>query len=680
MVTHSLSRPEAQAELERLAKEIAHHDHCYYHLAQPEISDEAYDALRKKNEEIERLYPELRRLDSPSHRVGATPSPEFEKVKHRKPMLSLDNAFNADDVANFFKKVRRFLKFSDDQSIDVVVEPKIDGLSASLHYQGGVFVLGATRGDGQEGENITPNLRTIQDIPLSLQGNDFPKNIDVRGEVYMTKADFDALNAERLKAGEAPFANPRNAAAGSLRQLDSAITAKRPLRFFAYAYEALSGGEDETQWGCLESLKKWGFVTNPYNQLCHNMDEALVYYGELEKNRTDLPYEIDGLVYKTNSLALQNRLGSVGRSPRHSIAHKFVAEKAQTILKAIDIQVGRTGVLTPVAILEPVLVRGVTVSRASLHNEDELKRKDIRVGDMVVVQRAGDVIPQVIDRILEKRPHGSVPFVFPTHCPVCQMPVVQVEGQVAKRCTNYGCSAQAIERLKHFVSRDAFDIDGLGEKIIEEFFQEGWLLTPVDLFYLEKNIGHVLEKREGWGQLSAHNLFTAIRKRKAISLDRFIYALGIPQVGVTTAKLLAKHYGTWAHFSEATSEDLLSIEGIGPIMAQDIGDFFKNSTVQKMISDLLQDLEVLPLEAIETSNSPLHGKTVVFTGTLVTLGRQEAKAQAERLGAKVSGSVSPKTHYVVAGSDAGSKLKAAQELNVAILTEDQWLDLVRQAS
>jgi DNA ligase (NAD+) len=680
MVTHSLSRPEAQAELERLAKEIAHHDHCYYHLAQPEISDEAYDALRKKNEEIERLYPELRRLDSPSHRVGATPSPEFEKVKHRKPMLSLDNAFNADDVANFFKKVRRFLKFSDDQFIDVVVEPKIDGLSASLHYQDGVFVLGATRGDGQEGENITPNLRTIQDIPLSLQGNDFPKNIDVRGEVYMTKADFEALNVERLKAGDAPFANPRNAAAGSLRQLDSAITAKRPLRFFAYAYEALSGGEDETQWGCLESLEKWGFVTNPYNQLCRNMDEALVYYGELEKNRTSLPYEIDGLVYKTNSLALQNRLGSVGRSPRHSIAHKFVAEKAQTILKAIDIQVGRTGVLTPVAILEPVLVRGVTVSRASLHNEDELKRKDIRVGDMVVVQRAGDVIPQVIDRILEKRPHGSVPFVFPTHCPVCQMPVVQVEGQVAKRCTNYGCSAQAIERLKHFVSRDAFDIDGLGEKIIEEFFQEGWLLTPVDLFYLEKNIGHVLEKREGWGQLSAHNLFTAIQKRKAISLDRFIYALGIPQVGVTTAKLLAKHYGTWAHFSKATSEDLLSIEGIGPIMAQDIGDFFKNSTVQKMISDLLQDLEVLPLEAIETSNSPLHGKTVVFTGTLATLGRQEAKAQAERLGAKVSGSVSSKTHYVVAGSDAGSKLKAAQELNVAILTEDQWLDLVRQAS
>jgi DNA ligase (NAD+) len=673
------SRPEAMAELEKLAKQIGHHDHCYYHLAQPQISDEAYDALRKRNEEIERMYPDLRRMDSPTHRVGAPPSPEFDKVKHRKPMLSLDNAFNVEDVSNFFKKIRRFLKMADDVSIDVVVEPKIDGLSASLNYQDGVFVLGATRGDGHEGENITANLRTIQDIPLTLQGSDFPKNIDVRGEVYMTKSDFEALNEERIKAGDPPFANPRNAAAGSLRQLDSTITAKRPLRFFAYAYEALSGAQDETQQACLDSLKKWGFSTNPHNQHCETMEDAVAYYHHLDQMRAGLPYEIDGLVYKVNSLSLQSRLGTVGRAPRHSIAHKFVAEKAETVLRAIDVQVGRTGVLTPVAILEPVLVRGVVVSRASLHNEDELKRKDIRVGDTVIIQRAGDVIPQVLGIVEGKRPKNSQSFLFPTTCPVCSTPVVQADGQVAKRCPNYGCAAQGAERLKHFVSRDAFDVDGLGDKIIEEFYAEGVLKNPADLFLLEERIGHVLHQRDGWGELSVRNLFAAINKRKNISLDRFIYALGIPQVGVTTAKLLAKNYMTFENLRTASYEDLLTVEGIGPVMAQEIGDFLETPTVDAVIEALLKNVTVESFEHMVVGNSPLVGKTVVFTGTLETLGRQEAKDQAEKMGAKVSGSVSSKTNYVVAGKDAGSKLKTAKELGVVVLTEEEWLSLVAEA-
>jgi DNA ligase (NAD+) len=677
-MTLSLSRPEAKAELESLAKKIAYHDHCYYHLSKPEISDEAYDALRKRNEEIERLYPDLRRMDSPSHRVGACPAPEFEKVKHRRPMLSLDNAFSTEDVANFFKKVRRFLKMTEDVAIDVMVEPKIDGLSASLNYQDGVFMLGATRGDGQEGENITANLRTIQDIPLILQGQEFPKNIDVRGEVYMSKADFEALNQERLQTGEAPFANPRNAAAGSLRQLDSSITAKRPLRFFAYTYEALSGAEDQTQYACLDSLKKWGFATNSHNKLCKTIQDALGYYGQLEQMRETLPYEIDGLVYKINNLKLQNRLGTVGRAPRHSIAHKFVAEKAQTILQAIDVQVGRTGVLTPVAILDPVLVRGVVVSRASLHNEDELKRKDIRVGDTVIIQRAGDVIPQVLSCVVEKRPADALPFLFPTNCPVCDTPVVQIEEQVAKRCPNYSCAAQAVERLKHFVSRDAFDIDGLGEKIVEEFYRENLLKTPADLFSLKELMADSLPNRDGWGALSAQNLFAAIEKRQTISLERFIYALGIPQVGVTTAKLLAKNYGTWEQIQSASQEDLMAIEGVGPIMAQEVRFFLDTPTIAHIITSLLEKIRVMPFENTVTENSLLSEKTVVFTGTLATLGRQEAKAQAEKMGAKVSGSVSQKTSYVVAGDDAGSKLKTAQQLGVTILTEQQWLELVGQ--
>ena len=673
---NNLIPDQAVGELKALAKEIAEHDYRYYRLDHPTISDQAYDALRRRNQEIEAKFPNLIRSDSPTHRVGSAPAPEFEKVKHQSPMLSLDNAFSFEEVGDFIDRIKRFLKWPGDQDIAFMAEPKIDGLSASLIYENGQFVLGATRGDGVEGENITANLKTVRDIPLVLQGDFIPTRLEVRGEVYMSLSDFEKLNQQRQEQQEPLFANPRNAAAGSLRQLDSAITAKRPLYFFAYAYYSSEPTGDSSQEQLLQSLRQWGFPVNPHVQLCLNQAEIETHYQRLEELRPTLDYEIDGVVYKANDLALQNRLGVVGRAPRHSIAHKFAAEQAETVIEDILIQVGRTGVLTPLAVLKPVFVGGVMVRRATLHNQDEIERKDVRVGDTVIVQRAGDVIPQVVKPLINKRPIDSQPFIFPTHCPVCHTPVTQAEGQVARRCNNsFDCSAQAVERLKHFVSRNAFDIEGLGEKHLEAFYQEGFIKNLVDIFTLHQK-KDLLEKREGWGKQSLENLWKSIEKRRIISLDRFIYGLGISQIGHVSARLLARHYQNLDAVLQANEEDLLSIEGIGPGMAHDLMAFLKDDQQQKLIHDLQAQVTVEPYKVEQILNSPFQGKTVVFTGTLNQLSRSEAKAQAERLGAKVSGSVSAKTDMVVAGSEAGSKLKTAHALGVKVLSEEEWLDLI----
>jgi DNA ligase (NAD+) len=687
--TDQLTRDEAVQELERLAKIIAHHDHLYHQLATPEVSDAEYDALIARNKGIEARFPDLTRIDSPTLRVGAAPAPGFKKVKHRKPMLSLDNAFSEEDVEDFLNRVRRFLQLPADQPIEMVAEPKIDGLSASLHYENGQFVLGSTRGDGSEGEDITANLRTVKGIPLILQDENAPSTLEVRGEVYMRRDDFLKMNEARNAQGEPEFANPRNAAAGSVRQLDPKITAKRPLHFFAYAYEA-SDHTDKTQSDLLDSLKRWGFSVTTLRQICHNEADLMTFYTNLEAIRADLDFDIDGVVYKVNSLDWQTRLGTVGRTPRHSIAHKFAAEKAETTVEDILIQVGRTGVLTPVAHLKPVTVGGVVVQRATLHNEDEIARKDIRIGDHVEIQRAGDVIPQVVRLLPEKRPPSSQPYVFPTHCPVCGSEAIRAEGEVARRCTDgLVCPAQAVERLKHFVSRQAFDIEGMGEKHIEAFYQEGLIRSPADIFTLEARDRQTLtplRNKEGWGDQSARNLFEAIDQRRTIGLDRFIYALGIPQVGTVTAKLLARHYGTLpnlcTHMVEAhdrNSEswaDLLALDGIGTNMASDLVGFFTLDHNQKIVDDL-SALLTIPEFIVEAAiSSALTGKTIVFTGTMSTLSRAEAKARAERLGAKVTGSVTSKTDYVVVGEDAGSKAKAAKELGVTTLSEDEFVALM----
>lgn len=684
-----LTRNEAAEELARLAKLIAHHDYLYHQLATPEISDAAYDALVTRNREIEARFPDLRRLDSPSLRIGSAPAAGFRKVKHRTPMLSLDNAFTPEDITDFLNRIRRFLQLPADQSLEMVAEPKIDGLSASLHYQDGRFMLGATRGDGSEGEDITANLRTVKGIPLILQGDDVPQSLEVRGEIYMRRNDFLALNETRAAEGEAEFANPRNAAAGSIRQLDPKITAKRPLHFFAYAYEALSNGKDKTQEGLLGSLKQWGFSVNSLHQICQAEQGLMTFYHKLEAMRADLEFDIDGVVYKVNNLEWQHRLGAIGRTPRHSIAHKFAAEKAETTVEDILIQVGRTGVLTPVAILKPVTVGGVVVQRATLHNEDEIARKDVRIGDHVEIQRAGDVIPQVVRVLPEKRLASSEPFNFPKTCPVCGSEAIRVKDEVARRCTDgLVCPAQAVERLRHFVSRQAFDIEGLGEKHIEAFYREGLIRTPADIFTLEvqdRQSLTPLRKKEGWGEQSARNLFQAIDQRRTISLDRFIYALGIPQIGAVTAKLLARHYRTLEGLGQQMREaqdpnseawaDLLALEGIGANMATDLITFF-NQPHNQQIMDALDALLTIPAFHVEVAMaSPLTGKTIVFTGTLPTLSRAEAKARAERMGAKVTGSVTNKTDYVVVGEDAGSKAKTAQELGVQILSEAEFMGM-----
>ena len=802
IAVEDLTERQAAQELARLAAEIAHHDALYYRHDAPEISDADYDALRARNAAIEARFPDLVRDDSPSRRVGAAPVEAFGKVRHRVPMLSLGNAFADEDVSEFVARVQRFLNLGAGADLAITAEPKIDGLSISLRYEHGKLIEAATRGDGAEGENVTANVKTIRAIPHTLKGRDVPEAIDVRGEIYLSHADFAALNAAQEKAGAKVFANPRNAAAGSLRQLDASITASRPLGFFAYTWGEASSLPADTQAGVIDAFKRWGLPVNPLLQVCENEAELLAYYRNIGNRRASLGYDIDGIVYKVNRLDLQERLGFVSRAPRWAIAHKFPAEQATTVLEGIDIQVGRTGSLTPVAKLKPVTVGGVVVSNATLHNEDEIARKDIRVGDTVVVQRAGDVIPQVV-RIVDDGQHGHrARFVFPTHCPVCGSVAVRgdvdekadkageireaesadteiaedkaADAYAVRRCTGgLICPAQAKERLKHFVSRNAFDIEGLGGEKIELFFAEGLIRRPADIFTLQARNAALpeaerLEKRKGFGAKSVDNLFRSIAARRTIGLDRFIFALGIRHVGETTARDLARAWGSFealraalAAAAEARPGDdyrrMISIPGVGPKTAEQIMrhvaasqpggglfdevpasfealvkgikgvrastaealsrafydvpqlmetaaraaqqmpgeayrefaslngigevatdsllDFFAEPHNVEAVDALLAHVTPQPLEAQATA-SPVTGKTVVFTGSLEKLTRNEAKAQAERLGAKVAGSVSKKTDYVIAGADAGSKLDKARELGVTVLTEDEWIALI----
>ncbi|HLI12683.1 MAG TPA: NAD-dependent DNA ligase LigA [Alphaproteobacteria bacterium] len=685
IAVENLTPAEAKRELEHLAAEIAHHDRLYYQKAAPEISDAAYDALRRRNDDIEARFPDLVRADSPSQRIGAAPAGGFAKVTHSKPMLSLNNAFSEAEVHEFMSRMRRFLGLAEGDPVELVGEPKIDGLSVAARYENGRFVQGATRGDGVTGEDITANLRTVQGVPERLHGRNLPDVIEVRGEVYMTKADFLKLNEQQEKDGKPPFANPRNAAAGSLRQLDPRITASRRLSAFFYAGGVISNLRAKSQWAFLEWLNTLGFPTNPLAKLCPTIEDALALYRSIGESRATLPYDIDGVVYKVNRFDLQERLGMVSRAPRWALAHKFPAEQAETVLKDIFIQVGRRGTLTPVADLEPITVGGVVVSRATLHNEDEIRRKDVRVGDTVIVQRAGDVIPQIVGVVTGKRPKHARPYEFPHQCPICGSKAVREEGEAAWRCTGgLICAAQAKERLRHFVSRDAFDIEGLGRKHIDAFFEDGLLKNPVDIFKLHTRRDEI-EARAGWGRQSTEKLLRAIDERRTISLDRFIYALGIPQVGEATARLLAKTYRsltTWRNAMMAAQErsgeayqDLISIEGVGPSVAQDILDFFAERHNREVLDALARETTVEDFTAPRI-RSRLAGKTVVFTGTLERMTRNEAKSRAEALGATVAGSVSRKTDFVVVGADAGSKAAKARELGVEILSEADWLTLI----
>ena len=685
---------EAKLEHERLAELISSHDLAYYEHDAPTISDGDYDALRKRLLELEAEFPKLASAQSPSARVGSTPSGKFAKVQHRVPMLSLANAFADSDVLDFLGRVKRFLNLAETAEIAVTAEPKIDGLSISLRYEAGVMVEAATRGDGAEGENVTSNALTLKDIPRQLSGK-APDVLEVRGEIYMSHVDFEALNARQIAGGDKIFSNPRNAAAGSLRQQDSAITAARPLRFFAYAWGEAPDLPGLTQFDVVQAFGQWGLPVNSLMKLCVSAEELLAHYRLIESMRGSLGYDIDGVVYKVNELALQARLGFVSRSPRWAIAHKFSAEQATTILEAIDIQVGRTGALTPVARLRPVTVGGVVVSNATLHNEDEIARKDVRIGDTVVVQRAGDVIPQVVGPVLGKRPPDALAFAFPKTCPVCGSHAEREERNTGKvdavrRCTGgLICDAQRVERLKHFASRLAFDIEGLGDKIIEEFEAEKLIVLPQDIFTLEardKESFKKLKDREGWGTSSILNLFAAINARRTISLDRFIFALGIRHVGETTARVLARAYGSAQNFREHMMQasqgiesdayrDLISHDGIGDVVAEAIVQFFAEPHNVDVFDALLTHVTPVAL-AIVASASPVSGKTVVFTGALERMTRDEAKAMAERLGAKVAGSVSKKTDLLVAGPGAGSKLKDAEKNGVKVIDENGWFDLV----
>lgn len=683
-----LTDMEASAELKDLATEINAHDKAYYQDDAPSISDGEYDALRQRNQDLEAAFPHLIRKDSPSKRVGATPTSGFSKVAHARPMLSLGNVFSEEELADFLTGVRRFLKeLTDDPSIplDMVAEPKIDGLSISLRYEKGKFISAATRGDGAVGEDVTANVKTFKELPFELKGN-VPEVVEVRGEVYLAKSDFAELNKRQEKADYKVFANPRNAAAGSLRQLDISITASRPLKMFAYAWGELSEPVGDTQWAFFEQLKAWGFQVNPLTKVCNDLAGLMAAYTEIAEQRASLDYDIDGVVYKVNRLDWQERLGFVSRAPRWATAHKFPAEKAQTVINDIDIQVGRTGSLTPVAKLEPVTVGGVVVSNATLHNEDEIARKDIRVGDTVVIQRAGDVIPQVVEVVLEKRAKGSKAFKYPIKCPICGSDAVRDEGEAVRRCTGGSiCEAQIVERFRHFVSRGAFDIEGFGSKHVEAFFDEGLIKTAADIFRLNEHEND-LRGREGWGDKSVDKLLAAIELRRTVPLDRFIFALGIRQIGQANARLLAKQYISIGALRQAMQEatvigsdalsDLNNIDGVGPSAAKDLISFFNEENNQALLDDFEAQLTIEDFEAPDDSGSPIVGKTIVFTGTLETVTRGEAKAKAEQLGAKVAGSVSKKTDLVVAGPGAGSKAKKAEELGVRLLSEEEWLELI----
>ena len=694
--TDTITEEQAAAELARIAAEMARADIAYYQNDAPYLTDAEYDALKLRNQQLEELFPHLIRDDSPSKKVGAKVRDDFAKVELKVPMLSLANIFSYEEIDSFVAGIRRFL--GTDEDIAFMAEPKIDGLSFNARYEKGVFVQGSTRGDGATGEDITENLRTIKSLPQKIEGK-VPDILEIRGEVYMSKTDFFALNEKNLREGKKLFANPRNAAAGSLRQLDASITRERKLSLFAYTWGELSEIPWQSQSEFFDLLKRWGFPTNPNNRFCPDTECLKQSYTDLLAIRADLPYDIDGIVYKVNSRALQERLGYLTRTPRWATAHKFPAERAITRINNIRIQVGRTGALTPVADLEPVNVGGVIVSHATLHNEDEIKRKDIRIGDSVIVQRAGDVIPQVVEVLKEKRRPDSVEFKFPEICPECGAHAIREEDEAVRRCTGgLTCPAQAIERLKHFVSREAFDIEGLGSKIIEQFYNEGILRSPVDIFTLEERNGSPvrsddlfaalvqnglhLERRDGWGKKSVENLFNAIRERTTISLPRFIYALGIRQVGTATARLIAKNYGSFGIFMQdmvnGETQKLLEIDGIGESMANDIVEFFKEEHNKNTVRLLLEKVKVEDFIDTTDYNTPLAGKTVVFTGTLEKMTRAEAKAKALGNGAKVAGSVSKNTDYVIEGADAGSKAKKARELEIPILTEDEFLSLTGQ--
>ena len=684
-----LSPKVARAEHTLLGAEIAAHDRRYYQDDAPTISDADYDALRKRYEALEAAFPELHAPDSLTKKVGAAPSQKFAKAKHAVPMLSLGNVFSDEEVHEFVSRVRRFLGLKEDAPLAFTAEPKIDGLSCSLRYEHGELVQAATRGDGFEGEDVTANVRTIAEVPHRLKG-DVPAIVEARGEVYMNRADFAVLNKRQADAGKMIYANPRNSAAGSLRQIDASITAQRPLRFFAYAWGEMSDMPAKTQSAMLDFLHHAGFVTNKLTKLCHSADEMIAHYRAIEQQRASLGYDIDGVVYKVDDLSYQERLGFVSRAPRWAVAHKFPAERATTVLRAIDIQVGRTGSLTPVARLDPVTVGGVVVQNATLHNADEIERKDIRVGDTVVIQRAGDVIPQVVEVVLDKRPReGLAKYEFPTKCPVCDSAVVQEmddkgEADVVRRCTGgLICPAQATERLKHFCSRLAMDIEGLGDRQIELFYEKGLIKTPADIFTLERrNAAGEFDLRqwEGFGETSVRNLFASIESRRHIPLNRFIFALGIRRIGETNARRLARHFGTFEALRAVASkaeegtearEEINNIDGVGDVVAEAVADFFLEEHNETALDALLAEVTPQPMEAVK-NDSPVAGKTVVFTGSLERLTRDEAKAQADRFGAKVSGSVSKKTDLVVAGPGAGSKLTKAQELGIEVISEDEW--------
>jgi len=698
-----LTSKQAAAEYARLQIEITAHDKRYYQQDKPTVSDAEYDELRKRYNAIEAKFPDLRTLESLSLKVGATPARGFKKVRHAIPMLSLDNAFAEDDVVEFVGRIRKFLKLSDDEPIAFSAEPKIDGLSMSLRYEGGELITAATRGDGQEGEDVTANIKTLKQVPQTLKGKNVPAVVEVRGEVYMTKADFLKLNERQKAADETIFANPRNSAAGSLRQKDPAVTASRPLGFFAYAWGEVSDRPADSQSGMIKWFERLGFTTNPLTKICHSVEELLAFHRKIEEQRAGLDYDIDGVVYKIDRLDWQERLGFVSRTPRWAIAHKFPAERAITVLKDIEIQVGRTGAFTPVGKLEPVGVGGVIVQNVTLHNEDYIKGiggdgeplregRDIRIGDTVIIQRAGDVIPQVVDVVLDKRPKGAKEYHFPKKCP-CPLHTDVVREETATgeegaraRCTGeFACPFQKIEHLRLFVSRRAFDIEGLGEKQIQLFYDKEWVREPSDIFTLERKHKKELLEEEGYGETSVRNLFNAIDERREISLDRFIYALGIRHVGETTALALARGYGSWQAFHDAglkvvkgdeeTIAEMDALDQIGDTVIAAVGAYFGESHNRGIVERLTKQVTILDAEKPKT-DSPIAGKTVVFTGSLEKMTREEAKATAERLGAKAAGSVSAKTDLVVAGPGAGSKLAEAKKHGVQVLTEDEWLKLI----
>ncbi|MGC1622872.1 MAG: NAD-dependent DNA ligase LigA [Pseudolabrys sp.] len=698
-----LTEAQAKAELKRLATEIAAHDKRYYQQDAPSVTDAEYDALRQRNSAIESRFPKLIRPDSPSKRIGAAPTGKFKKVRHAVPMLSLDNAFAEQDVIDFVARIRRFLKLSEDEKLAFSAEPKIDGLSMSLRYEGGELVTAATRGDGAEGEDVTANIRTLEDVPKKLKGRSMPAVCEVRGEIYMTKHAFLALNERQKAAGDTIFANPRNSAAGSLRQKDPKITASRPLGFFAYAWGEMSTMPADTQSGMIKWFESCGFKTNPLTKLCRSTEELITFHRKIEEGRAELDYDIDGVVYKVDRIGWQERLGFVSRTPRWGIAHKFPAERAMTVLKDIELQVGRTGALTPVGKLDPVGVGGVIVQNVTLHNEDYIKAigsdgeslrdgRDIRIGDTVVIQRAGDVIPQVVDVVIDKRPKSAKPYHFPKKCP-CYLHTELVREETATgeegartRCTGeFACPYQKVQHLMLFVSRRAFDIEGLGEKQIELFFEKEWVKEPADIFTLEKKHKRDLLELEGFGETSVRNLFNAIEARRTIALDRFIYALGIRQVGETTALALARGYGSWKAFHDAGlkvakgDDDVIAemdaLDQIGDTVIRAVAAYFGESHNRGIVERLTKEVRILDAEKPK-KDTAVAGKTVVFTGALEKMTREEAKAQTERLGAKAAGSVSKKTDYVVAGPGAGSKLADAKKFGVTVLTEDEWLKLI----